>query len=497
MKKTTPEESESIELTQNQSEVKTIHQKRLDRQSQQQVKPVIAYSLLSLLAVVLVIVVFVLPRFVAENEETISDEGIEDGNTEVLLNEAVLAQKPIAEALLSEMLSKMDDLKSSGVQLWAEEQWMRIRDLQSQGDTAYLNRGYDIAANSYREAMQLLADLEIAIPETLEDALLIGQQSILEGDKNRAIANFETALAIDGGNELARKGLDRALKLDKVIEYTQLGESLSEQRQWSESIEAFEKALMIDPEWLQAQQGFSKAILENDKEQFQSSLSKGYALMKEEKFDEAEAAFQKSLEIDPESKAGQQAIEELEIQRRTSLTKSLKYKGLIAEVNEEWDDAKSYYETILNFDSNISEVKDSLMRVNSRIRLINQMISFIAQAENLNDDKLFNQAQQALIQAQSIMNKGPKMTLQISELEQTLKIASTPVEVTLISDLKTDVMLYKTGKFGLFEQKTILLKPGVYTAKGTRIGYRDTTLRFKVSPENLDQRFIIICRDRI
>ena len=497
MKKTTPEESESIELTQNQSEVRTIHQKRLDRQSQQQVKPVIAYSLLSLLAVVLVIVVFVLPRFVAENEETISDEGIEDGNTEVLLNEAVLAQKPIAEALLSEMLSKMDDLKSSGVQLWAEEQWMRIRDLQSQGDTAYLNRGYDIAANSYREAMQLLADLEIAIPETLEDALLIGQQSILEGDKNRAIANFETALAIDGGNELARKGLDRALKLDKVIEYTQLGESLSEQRQWSESIEAFEKALMIDPEWLQAQQGFSKAILENDKEQFQSSLSKGYALMKEEKFDEAEAAFQKSLEIDPESKAGQQAIEELEIQRRTSLTKSLKYKGLIAEVNEEWDDAKSYYETILNFDSNISEVKDSLMRVNSRIRLINQMISFIAQAENLNDDKLFNQAQQALIQAQSIMNKGPKMTQQISELEQTLKIASTPVEVTLISDLKTDVMLYKTGKFGLFEQKTILLKPGVYTAKGTRIGYRDTTLRFKVSPENLDQRFIIICRDRI
>ena len=227
MKKTTPEESESIELTENQSEGKTIHQKRLDRQSQQKVKPATAYFLLSVLAVVLVIVVFFLPRFVAENEVTISDEGIEDVNTEVLLNETVLAQKPIAEALLSEMLSKMDDLKSSGVQLWAEEQWARIRDLQSQGDEAYLNRGYDIAAKSYREAMQLLTDLEIAIPETLEGALLMGQESILQGDKNLAIANFETALAIDGGNELARKGLDRALKLDTVIEYTQLGESLS------------------------------------------------------------------------------------------------------------------------------------------------------------------------------------------------------------------------------------------------------------------------------
>ncbi len=176
MKKTTPEESESIELTENQSEGKTIHQKRLDRQSQQQVKPATAYSLLTVLAAILVIVVFVLPRFVAENEEIILEEGIEDGNTEVFLNEAVLAQKPIAEALLSEMLNKMDDLKSSGVQLWADEQWVRIRDLQSQGDDAYLNRAYDIAAKSYREAMQLLTDLEISIPETLERALLLNSK---------------------------------------------------------------------------------------------------------------------------------------------------------------------------------------------------------------------------------------------------------------------------------------------------------------------------------
>ncbi|GIT37003.1 MAG: hypothetical protein Ct9H300mP6_08710 [Gammaproteobacteria bacterium] len=45
------------------------------------------------------------------------------------------------------------------------------------------------------------------------------------------------------------------------------------------------------------------------------------------------------------------------------------------------------------------------------------------------------------------------MPQQISELEQTLKIASTPVEVTLISDFKTDVVLYKTGKFGFLSKK--------------------------------------------
>jgi len=501
MKEIMSEESESIQSNDDnaeEAENKTVYQQRLDRRQKQTVRPIIAYALLGSMALILILVVFLLPRMVNEDEASATNQNLDETRAEqIQLDEAVLAQKPIAQALLSELLAKIDELELSGVQIWAQSEWKKINTIQDEGDTAYLNRSYDMAAASYRTAMQLLIDLEVAVPSVLQQSLSQGQAAILQENKPLAISNFETALAIDGSNQLAKAGLDRALKLDKVIALSNQGKRLAEEREWIESIEAFQAALAIDSNWKPALEGLTASILSNDEEQFQLSLSEGYALMKEQKFEEAEVSFRKSLSIVPDSKEGQQAIEELEIQRRIVLTKSLKYKALIAEVNEEWDNAESYYETILSLDPNIQEVKDSLLRVRQRIKLINQMISFIAKAEQLNDDKLFSQAQETLKQAEAILNKGPELIEQVSKMQQVLKVASIPLQVTLISDQKTNVVIYKKGDFGLFERQSILLKPGIYTAKGMRIGYRDTTLRFKVDPNQSEQSFTVICREKI
>jgi len=501
MKEIMSEESESIQSNDNkteQTEKKTIYQQRLDRRQEQTVRPIIAYALLGSMALILILVVFLLPRLVNEDEASPTNQNLDETIAEqTQLDAAVLAQKPIAQALLSELLAKIDELELSGVQIWAQSEWKKINTIQNEGDTAYLNRSYDLAAASYRTAMQLLIDLEVTVPSILQQSLDQGQEAILKENKPLAISNFETALAIDGANQLAKAGLDRALKLDKVIAFSNQGKQLAEERKWTESIEAFKAALAIDSNWKPALEGLTSSVLSNDEEQFQLSLSEGYTLMKEQKFEEAEVSFRKSLSIVPDSKEGQQAIEELEIQRRIVLTKSLKYKALIAEVNEEWDNAESYYETILSLDPNIQEVKDSLLRVRQRIKLINQMISFIAKAELLNDDKLFSQAQQTLNQAEAILNKGPELIEQVNKMQQVLKVASIPLQVTLISDQKTNVVIYKKGDLGFFERQLVLLKPGIYIAKGMRIGYRDTTLRFKVDPHQSEQSFTVICREKI
>ena len=86
--------------------------------------------------------------------------------------------------------------------------------------------------------------------------------------------------------------------------------------------------------------------------------------------------FNQSLLIRPNSQEAKQALDELNLKRIASLTKSLKYKGLIAEVNEEWKQAKGFYEDILVIDPNIEEVKESLSRVESRILLASETVSY-------------------------------------------------------------------------------------------------------------------------
>ena len=299
-------------IMQRRLRIKTVYQQRLDRRQKQTVRPIIAYALLGSMALILILVVFLLPRMVNEDEASTTNQNLDETRAEQMqLDEAVLAQKPIAQALLSELLAKIDELELSGVQIWAQSEWKKINTIQDEGDTAYLNRSYDMAAASYRTAMQLLIDLEVAVPSVLQQSLSQGQAAILQENKPLAISNFETALAIDGSNQLAKAGLDRALKLDKVIALSNQGKRLTEEREWIESIEAFQAALAIDSNWKPALEGLAASILSNDEEQFQLSLSEGYALMKEQKFEEAEVSFRKSLSIVPDSKEGQQAIEEL------------------------------------------------------------------------------------------------------------------------------------------------------------------------------------------
>ncbi|MGA0368291.1 MAG: hypothetical protein ACO3N7_02445, partial [Kiritimatiellia bacterium] len=80
-------------------------------------------------------------------------------------------------------------------------------------------------------------------------------------------------------------------------------------------------------------------------------------------------------------------------------------------------------------------------------------------------------------------------------LLQRREAALTPVPVTLISDLETRVEISRVGKWEPFLRKEIRLKPGSYTAKGIRLGYRDVRISFEVKPGQTAIQIEVICRE--
>ncbi|MEE4361457.1 MAG: hypothetical protein V2I63_08020, partial [Pseudomonadales bacterium] len=91
----------------------------------------------------------------------------------------------------------------------------------------------------------------------------------------------------------------------------------------------------------------------------------------------------------------------------------------------------------------------------------------------------------------------PRLARQRAELAAALEIAATPVEVPLRSDGQTDVVLLRVADLGRFETRTLDLKPGAYTAVGTRIGYRDVRVSFTVTAEGTDAPVTVRCETRI
>ncbi len=92
---------------------------------------------------------------------------------------------------------------------------------------------------------------------------------------------------------------------------------------------------------------------------------------------------------------------------------------------------------------------------------------------------------------------GPRLAGQRDELSRLLKRAATPLTVRLVSDNATSVSVYKVGKLGSFASRELSLRPGTYVAVGSRPGYRDVRVEFRVGPEVESKPIVVQCEEVI
>ncbi len=164
---------------------------------------------------------------------------------------------------------------------------------------------------------------------------------------------------------------------------------------------------------------------------------------------------------------------------------------------EQWAEAADRYASILKIDSTVLAASKGLDKSRARAELDARLHSAIGAPDRLSDDKIWQATQSLLEYAQNTQPAGTVLTGQINELDRLLQRAQVPVRIVLESDNQTEVVIYKVGKLGAFQTRSIELKPGVYTAVGVRSGYRDVRRNFRVAPEADVQSIIIRCEDPI
>ena len=118
-----------------QPEEKTLYQQKLEKERSNSISIRKGGGILVGLSLLLVIVIFVLPLLVQEDKEDLPIQTIEE-ETILILNQEILAQKPIAEALLSELLIKIESLKLQGILFWGMGKCQFVLIIQQEGDSA-------------------------------------------------------------------------------------------------------------------------------------------------------------------------------------------------------------------------------------------------------------------------------------------------------------------------------------------------------------------------
>lgn len=462
-------------------------------------KPIVG---LAVLLALLLAVIFILPNAVQPVDREQVAEAVKPaspaGNIESPWRDAQLAkERREAQEILSQLLKLQKGLEEKSVDRWAGEEYQQAQETAGAADSYYRQREFDQAQIQYREALAQFETLHTKAKTVLQDNLQRGADALVNGEAEIAINAFDLALAIDPKHETGLQGKARAQVLEQVLELLRKGELLQKTQFLEEAQQTYQQALTLDPlspPSIAKVAEIKQAILERD---FTEAMSAGYTALNQNKYNQAATAFRKAQSLKPGAPEVQTALAQTGNQRTQAQIRQLLDTAQREEQQEAWQASTNAFKQVLALDNSLVQARIGQIRTQARADLDQKLESTLAQPERLATEAVYRDTQKLLSDAKALKNPGPRLQRQIQSLSRLLQVAITPVAIQLQSDNQTDITLYRVGHLGNFLSRDIKLKPGRYTAVGTRDGYRDVRREFTVSADNSQQTIVIQCVEKI
>jgi len=452
------------------------------------------------LLVLLGLVFFALPRWV--EQEIAAPVAVESAQpTEpsgpVLSEEELAALQAEAESFLAELIPQQAELDGLSVDSWGGDAWLRYDELGRQGDDAFLAGSFVAAAAAYRDALTTGQDLLTRYADIIATALSSASQALQAGDHALAMEQYTIVTGIEPDNAAALAGLARARTLPEVIALTRAGDAERRAGNLAAAAEIYREALAIDAEWASARSSLQAVTAGIVAARFERLMSQGFAALAAEEFDEAADHFRAALAERPGSSEALDGLSEAEQGLQLDQIALTEVRALAFERRELWQRAIDQYRAALATDATLAFAIEGLQRAQQRADLDAKLVNLVGNPDLLLEDRILAEAKSLIEQARVLAEPDTRLLEQVTELDRLMTLATTPVSVELTSDALTEVSVYRVGKLGSFSSKEILVRPGTYTAVGSRRGYRDVRLSFTVLPGREQLSVRVVCVEAI
>jgi tetratricopeptide (TPR) repeat protein len=469
------------------------------------------------LALLALIVVFWLPSAVsppelsATTEQPVSEGGT-TGNSNTAVkpgnasdqeeaspwNDAQLAKlRKAAQDVLSSLLEIQFDLQERGVEQWAGAAFEQATALAQTGDQQYKSREFEQARASYEQALAAMEALQFALPEAVNTQLAAASQALEDGEVEELAAALDLARVIEPENP-ALPGLEqRARTLPQLLALLEQASQAEANDDLAQAEALLQQASKLDPQHQRSATELARVSADHLEYRFNKAMSEGYAALDAGRFDSASKAFNQAGALQPGSSEVTTALQEAATAKTVSQLAQIKTSGARQEAAEDWQSAVKSYEKALAMDSNVLYAREGLSRARLRAQLDTSLSKVIQQPERLSNVAVAKDSEALLQQARNIRPQSKVLNQQISALEQLLVKANQPIQVVLRSDSETEVIVYKVARLGRFEQKQLTLRPGTYTAVGTRNGYRDVRRTFVINHQSSPPTVTVACTEQI
>jgi tetratricopeptide (TPR) repeat protein len=356
---------------------------------------------------------------------------------------------------------------------------------------------YAKAVDSYTAALAAGAALLARAEQITATALTSAKQALAAGNAELAREQFDVVLSIEPENAEALAGRTRAERLPEALALVARAEELRRQQSLEEAADLYREVLQLDPEWAPAQTALAEITAALASQRLDSLLSRGYAALAEEEYVEAREHFEAALALAPGSKSAADGLAQAEQGQKLDTIALAEARALAFERREMWPEAIEVYEAALTADSTLDFARVGLERSRTRADLDIKLANLLTNPNLLLTDNVLADAGRLADQARPLATPESRIGTQVARLDELIRLASTPLTVELTSDELTEVTVYRVGQLGTFASKAVQVRPGTYTAVGSRNGYRDVRATFTVLPGQALAPIRIVCTEPI
>jgi tetratricopeptide (TPR) repeat protein len=308
---------------------------------------------------------------------------------------------------------------------------------------------------------------------------------------------YNIAAAITPSHKGAQEGLARARNLERVLALTEQGLRLERTLELEAARTALEEALTLDPAWQPALAALARVRDAIVQRSFEQRMTEGLEALSAGNYPSARAAFNAAKGLRPGAQQPVDGLLQVDQEVRLASIRSLEREAGSLEQGEQWQDAVAKYEQILEVDGDLQFAREGLANARERAAIHERLQEFIGAPDSLSAPATMQAATQLLLRVSRMSPIGPRLEDQKDELSRLLKRAATPLTVQLVSDNATEVSIYQVGHLGTFARQELNLRPGEYVALGSRPGFRDVRLEFRVAPEIDMAPVVIMCEEQI
>ena len=388
------------------------------------------------------------------------------------------AQEALAKFVEQQILLE----ENMQVTSWGAQELAEAMEMAKTGDAAFLKERFEESLAAYEQAVDSITSVFELGNQLFSAHLDAALKSIAERQTDAAIAALQQALTIKPQDPGALAAMQRAQQLPDIISKLRTAKNHELGGRYKQALAIYDEISRLDPDTTGLDELRAAARAAQAGDDLSAFISQGFSALEKGRFEQAKQAFNKALQLDANNAIAKGGLQQVAERSDLARIRGLQTKADSAMRAEQWQQALDAYDAVLKLDANIQFARNGSNAADAHLRASTLLEKITSEPHKLSSQKLYLDAVAILEEAKTLEYAGPELSRLTREVDQLLTLYKNPVDVVLLSDNATRIIMSNVGELGYFERKTLSLRPGQYTIRGSQSGCRDIYLSVDVLP---------------